>query len=203
MSRSVVGFTRDEEGAALIEAALVLPVLLLVVFALTDLSLYFWQRGLVVKAADLALRTAIVSDAVAEGPGLTSGESETYWFGRLPGARCASADICPTFRVTCDLAGGCACPNGGCRFVFSARKLAPVLAAARAILPRLEPGNLRLTYVTNALGYVGRPPPVPVDVTLEIVGLGFEPVFSGLLFRESVPLHASATLPSESLASRP
>lgn len=202
MSRGAAQFTRDEEGAALVEAALVLPVLLLVVFALTDLSLYFWQRGLALKAADLAVRAAIVSDAVAEGPGLTPGESETYWFGRPPGARCASANACPAFRVTCQPARGCACPDGGCRFAFSARKLAPVLAAARAILPRLEPDNLRLTYATNGLGYVGRPPPVPVDVTLEIVGLGFEPVFAGLLFRGTLPLHASATLPSESLETR-
>ncbi len=201
MSRAA-RFAGDEEGAALVEAALVLPVLLLVVFALTDLSLYFWQRGLAVKAADLAVRAAIVSDPVAEGPGLTPGESETYWFGRPPGAWCAAGGACPAFRVTCDLASGCGCPDGGCRFAFAARNLAPVLAAARAILPRLEPRNLRLTYATNGLGYVGRPPPVPVDVTLEIVGLGFEPIFAGLLFRETLPLHASATLPGEALGDR-
>lgn len=208
-SRTLAAFRREEDGAALIEAALILPMLLIIVFGLADLSLYFWQRGLATKAVDLGVRAAIVSDAVAQGPGLTPSYSASYWFGMPPGARCfpngeaaaepGNAGGCPSFSVTCDFARGCDCPDVSCGFRFSRANLAPILAAMRAVLPRLEPANLRITYTTNGLGYVGRPPPVPVDVTVQIVALAFDPIFAGLLFAGSLPLGASATLPGEDL----
>lgn len=211
-SRTFAAFRRGEDGAALIEAALILPVLLMIVFGLADLSLYFWQRGLATKAVDLGVRAAIVSDSVARGPGLTPSESASYWFGMPPGARCfpssgsaaesGNAGGCLSFSVTCDLARGCDCPGVSCGFGFSQANLAPILDAMRAVLPRLEPANLRITYSTNGLGYVGRPPPVPVDVTVQIVDLAFDPIFAGLLFAGSLPLGASATLPGEDLVTR-
>ena len=196
-------FRKSEDGAALVEAALVLPMLLMLVFALADLSLYFWQRGLAAKAVDLGVRAAIVMDSVAEGPGLTPADSATYWYGRPPGAPCrGETGPCPAFRVVCDVATGCTCPTGACRFGFSQGNLAPILRAMQAVLPRLEPANLRVTYATNGLGYVGRPPPVPVDVTVQIVDLAFDPIFAGLLFAKALPLHATATLPGEDLVTR-
>lgn len=205
MANRLASFHRDQDGAALVEAALVLPMLLMLVFALADLSLYFWQRGLAAKAVDLGVRAAIVMDSVAEGPGLTPADSVAYWSGRPPGARCASggeADPCPAFRVVCDLAGGCVCSGSSCRFGYSPANLAPILRAMQAVLPRLEPANLRVTYATNGLGYVGRPPPVPVDVTVQIVDLAFDPIFAGLLIAKALPLHATATLPGEDLVTR-
>lgn len=198
------GFARDEDGAALIEAALILPVLLMLVFALADLSLYFWQASLTRKAADLGARLAVVSDAVAEGPGLTYSESESYWFGLPPGLRCrpapGAAASCPAFAVRCSGRGGCTCEEGRCGFRYSAAKLRPILAAMRAVLPALAPENVEITYATNGLGYVGRPPPVPVDVTVRVVGFRYEAIFLGLLFADAIPLSAAATLPGEDLS---
>ncbi|WP_162240591.1 TadE/TadG family type IV pilus assembly protein [Methylobacterium sp. Leaf108] len=198
-------FWRSQDGAALVEAALVLPLLVAIVFALADLSLYFWQKSLATKAATLGVRAAIVADSVAEGPGLTPAESASYWFGLPPGALCwpGAADqggvLCPSFSVTCGPAHGCACPEVSCRFGFSQANLAPILTVMQAVLPRLKPDNLRITYATNGLGYVGRPPPVPVDVTVRIVDLAFDPIFAGLLFARSLPLDAAVTLPGEDL----
>lgn len=198
------GFLRGEDGAALIEAALILPVLLMLVFALADLSLYFWQASLARKAADLGVRAATVSDAVAEGPGLTYSESGSYWFGLPPGLSCrpvpGGGSPCPAFSVRCSGRAACLCEDGRCGFRYSAAKLAPILAAMRAVLPGLSAENVEVGYATNGLGYVGRPPPVPVDVTVRIVGYRYDALFLGLLFRDAVPLAAAATLPGEDLA---
>lgn len=200
LTRTVAAL-RDESGAALIEAALVLPVLLLLVFGVVEISLYLWNAELAAKAVQLGLRRAIVSDAVAWGPGLDPGDSSAYWDGLPPGLRCAPADRspCPSFAVTCGLAGPCACRGDACRFTPAPAHGAPILAAMRAVLPGLDPGNVEITYATNGLGYVGRPVPVPVDVTLRLVGYEYSPLFLGGLFGVRMPLRAAATLPGEGL----
>ncbi len=195
---------RREDGAALIEAALVLPILLLLVLALADLSIYFWNLNLAGKSVQLGLRRAIVSDSVAVGPGLDPQESETYWDGLEPGLRCeaGAGDPCPRFAVTCSLALGCACVGNACRFTFAPVRLAPILDAMRAVLPDLRPENLVVSYATNGLGYVGRPVPVPVDVGIGLVGRSYTPAFLGAVFGAAVPLRASAVTPGEALSTR-
>lgn len=194
----------NESGAALIEAALVLPVLVLLVFGAAEVSLYLWNAELAEKAVQLGLRRAVVSDAVARGPGLDPAESGDYWDGLAPGLHCAPADRspCPQFSVTCGLTGPCTCRGNACRFTPVQARGAPILAAMRAVLPGIGPANVEITYTTNGLGYVGRPVPVPVDVTLRLVGYGYTPLFLGSLFGASMPLRAAATLPSEGLLTR-
>lgn len=196
----------DEGGAALIEATLVLPLLLLLVLGLSEVSLYLWNWGLASKAAQLGVRRAVVSDAVARGPGLDPGESATYWDGLPPGASCTPAGTargpCPDFSVACDLASGCVCEGRSCGFTLADAKLVPILRAMQAVLPGLRAKNLRVRYATNGLGYVGRPVPVPVDVTVTLVDMGYETFFLGDLLGPVLPLRASARLPSESLLSR-
>ena len=197
---------RNEDGAALVEAALILPILLLLVFGLMEISLYFWNANLAAKAVQLGVRRAIVSDAVAVGPGLDAAEGEHYWDGLPPGQRCFPAgpgpSPCPEFSVACDVSAGCRCEGGNCRFTYATARLAPILAAMRAVLPDLRPDNIRIAYATNGLGYVGRPLPVPVDVTVSLVGLRYETILLGDLLGPFLPLHASARLPSEALSGR-
>lgn len=199
-------FGKREEGAALIEAALVLPILLLLIFAVADISIYYWNIGLAGKAVQLGVRQAIVSDAVAVGPGLDPAQSASYWDGLPPGLRCSSGstvpDLCPQFEVVCDLAAGCRCIGGGCRFTFAPAKLTPILEAMRAVLPGLGAQNVQVSYATNGLGYVGRPIPVPVNVGVSLLGLSYEANFIGPLIGSTIPLRASALLPSEDLSRR-
>lgn len=195
-----------EDGAALLEAMLVLPVLLLLVFGLSDVSLYFWNKGLALKAVQLGARRAVVSDAVAVGPGLDRAESATYWYGLPPGARCfpepGRPSICPSFSVRCDLRAGCQCSGDACRFRLAPGRLRPIVAAMQAVLPDLKPENVRVSYATNGFGYVAQPVPVPVDVRIDLVGLSYTPLFLGDLWGKSLPITASAILPSESLITR-
>lgn len=196
----------DEEGAALIEATLILPLLLLLVLGMSEISLYLWNWSLAQKAVQLGVRRAIVADAVAAGPGLDPEASTTYWDGLPPGLSCAPAggtrSPCPTFTVACDAAQGCSCQGGSCGFILAAAKLTPILRAMQAVMPDLQPRNVRVRYATNGLGYVGRPVPVPVDVTVSLVDARYETLFLGNFLGPVLPLRASAQLPSESLLSR-
>lgn len=195
----------DENGAALIEAALVLPVLLIVVFAMADVALFLWQRNAALKAVHLGARRAIVSDALAAGPGLTRLESASYWNDLPLGRKCAADDdrtsACPTFAVSCTVRGRCACPGfGRCDYNFVDARLTPIAEAMRAALPGLRPDQIEVSYATNALGYVGRPVPVPVNVTVRLVGLRYDLLFLTQVFGPSLSIDASATLPGEDLS---
>lgn len=194
---------RNQEGAALIEATMILPILLVLVFGLTELSLFLSQRHLAEKAVQLGLRRAVTSDTVAAGPGLSHDTSGGYWNGLPPGARCGldASNPCPILAVMCDVASGCTCRTARCGFTFSRAGLAPILAAMNAVLPELRPENLQVGYETNGLGYVARPGPVSVDVTIRLVGVTYRPIFLDLLFRAPIPLRVSGTLPSEDLVS--
>lgn len=198
-------FRRRTEGAALVEAALVLPILLLLVFGAIDLSLYFWQSNLAAKAAQLGVRKATISASVAAGPGLTRPESTTYWDELTAGARCAPDPVgrspCPSFSVRCGGTTDCVCTDGVCPYRFERARLQPIYEAMRAVLPQLRPEQVEIGYATNGGGYVGRPVPVPVDVTVRIVGLAYEFWLVGPLAGWSPPIRASATLPGEDLLS--
>lgn len=195
----------DTQGAALIEAALVLPVLLVVVFGMADFALFLWQTNSAHKAVQLGARQAIVSPSVAIGAGLSAVESERYWYGLPLGERCAPAangsSICPVFKVTCSQATGCVCEGGSCKFTFSEQRLMPILKTMRAVLPRLRPDQVEIRYATNFLGYVGQPMPVPVDVGVKIIGLRYDLMFLGDRLGPSIPIAASAAFPSEHMRS--
>src|SRR4051812_11072512 len=101
-SRTLVRkLARDTSGAALIEAAFVLPVLLVLVFGAIDFGMYMWQWNAVDKAAHLGARKAIVLDPAATGAGFT--DMSTYWVNSPPwGLPCVSqATYCPTVTYTC------------------------------------------------------------------------------------------------------
>jgi len=194
-----------EEGAALVEAALVLPVLLIVVFAMADMALFLWQRNAALKAVQLGVRRAIVADAVAAGPGLTRLESAGYWNDLPLGRRCAAGDDrispCPSFAVSCTVRGRCTCPGfARCGFTLVEARLRPVAEAMRAVLPDLRTDQIEVSYETNGLGYVGRPVPVPVNVTVRLVGLRYDLLFLKQALGPSLAIAAAATMPSEDLS---
>lgn len=194
----------DNAGAALIEAALVLPVLLILVFGVADLSLFLWQRNSALKAVQLGVRKAIVSASVAAGPGLTRADSARYWYELPLGQRCTPDGDrfgpCPVFVVSCSVAQQCECPGFvRCNYTFRETRLTPILAAMRATLPQLTADQVELSYATNGLGYVGRPVPVPVNVTVKLIGLRYDFLFLNVILGSSFVINASATLPCENM----
>jgi hypothetical protein len=69
----------------------------------------------------------------------------------------------------------------------------------QGVLPDLRPENVQIEYATNEFGYVGRPPPIPVDVTVRIIGLVHQPAILNNLVPAGLPIVSSARLPGEDL----
>lgn len=102
----------DERGQALVEFALVLPVLLLLIFGLLDVARAVWQENTLAYAAREGTRYAIVHGSASESP---AGPSNTAPIeAAVRAAAIGVADITVTAAWP-DTAGSTACTDRGCR----------------------------------------------------------------------------------------
>lgn len=58
--RSSQGLFRHEQGAAAVEMALILPIMLLLLFGIIDIGRYYWAQHSVVHAVNEATRLAVL-----------------------------------------------------------------------------------------------------------------------------------------------
>src|SRR5260370_35056272 len=102
MTRSFVRFWRDEVGGPLVEAAIVLPVFLLLAVGSVDFFYAFYQWTAAAKAVEVGARLAPVSHPVASG------------LNTIPvNATGLLEDPMPDFGVTCQ-PSCCTCTPGPC-----------------------------------------------------------------------------------------
>ena len=83
---------REDRGAAAVEFALVLPFLLLIVFALIQYGLYFYAAQTGSNTVNAAARQLSVGNCQ------TSGSLQTFVDNRLGAASTANATIVPVFK---------------------------------------------------------------------------------------------------------
>lgn len=149
-------FGRDASGAALVEFAIVLPLLLLLIFAAFDFGRLFWLESAARKAADMAVRVAAVRAPLC--PGVPR-------FHTIDPAAAVAPDGPPRYGTLCREGGICA--DGGVQTCTLDAASGPGAAATRdeirgivsALLPGIAtPANLRITYTHDArLGFLGGP----------------------------------------------
>jgi len=150
---------RDQEGSVLVEFALVLPIFLILLFAVIDFGQIYLRWILAEKATQLATRLAVVRPPICVGvPAFNdraNGVSQALPFGTSCGA---SQGLCADpGTISCT---GAAAVGG---------TFQDVLVEVDAFLPAtLGPGNVRLTYSFADLGFLGGPY-VPL-VSVELVG---------------------------------
>src|SRR5882757_3773545 len=213
----VLRFARDNNGAVLVEATIMMAIMFVLILGSVDFLFAFYQWNAAAKAAQVGARIAAVSDPVARGlDGLSTGVVST---SLRPGS------AMPSFTVTCD--GGtatCSC-NGACKGVagYNATAMQTIVfgrgskacgdatssysAGMCDIFDRITPANVRIVYTQPAapagLGYVGRPGgPVPtIKVSLQNMPLRF--FFLGDLwgFRNIQIPSATTTMTGEDLYS--
>lgn len=138
------GLVGDRRGAALVSFVLVMPFVLLVTLALSELVLFVFDYHRASEAARRAVREVVLADAVGDLSGLTPGSPVICRGGE---------------SLSCGDAG---VATGG------ATAFARIFDAARGILPAVEAANVEVAYRDGNLGSADQPggPLALVDVSL-------------------------------------
>lgn len=150
---------RDQAGSVLAEFAVVLPMFLILLFAIVDFGQIYLRWILAEKATQIASRLAVVRPPVCFGV-------PTF------NDRAASAPRDVPFGASCTAVPGlCAAP--GTITCSGAQAVGDVfdemIGKAGGFLPAaVAPSNVRFTYTYGGLGFLGGPY-VPL-VTVELVG---------------------------------
>jgi hypothetical protein len=192
---------RDCVGSSLVEFTLVFPVFILVAFGTVDIASMLSDWALANKAAYAGAHRAIVTNPVATG--ITNLAYDPTRLGQLcfdPTTGLASGN-CPVVQdstlsppgpIVCAPAAtsGGTC-TGGYAFndgAFDCHCSSPLVAAPifnqmQLIFPRLQRQNVRISYITNNLGFDGRPDGLPMNVTVTITGMTHQFYFLGPVMR--------------------
>src|SRR5215470_14323005 len=180
---------RDQRGAVLVEATIMITITFVVILGSIDFLFAFYQWNAAAKAVQIGARIAAVSDPVAGGlNNLTRAVVSAYL---PPGA------AMPAFEVTCSgSTSSCSCA-GSCGGVgeYNAQAMNTIVfgrgslscsdasnfynAGMCDVFSRITPANVVISYTQTGLGYAGRPGgPVPT-ITIAIRDLPFQFFFLG------------------------
>ena len=170
---------RDESGASIVELAVVLPLFLLILFALLDFGRFAFQYVLAQKGMQDAVRIAVVRAPVcgrdgSDNPPLPLINMRADPDGNEPlGQKCSEDDVCVApDDVVCSLAA----PEGAGQATADEiweEHIAPLMPLAPLMPPGTTRDNIRITYSFDpALGFLGGP--YRPMVRAEIVDLEFE-----------------------------
>lgn len=216
-------FREDTNGATFIEAAVVFPIVLLLVGGLVDLGLMLFSWASLSKATYEGARLAVVSAPVATNVKVTTAAVTS---GTALGTPCSvsggTANKCVEFSIYCipnsSTSGTCYNSSDNSvstthTFVNSAfTKIFQAMTDAGAGA-KIDRQQVKISYQTTGLGFVGSKN-TPVNVTVELRCMTTELIFiSSFLPRQNpqgctgistppgivVPSFAT-TLPSEDLA---
>jgi hypothetical protein len=188
-------FRADEAGAAMVEMAIALPLLLTLLLGFVDFGYAFYQWNAANKAVQVGARLAVVSNPIAEG---VEGEAG------LPAdiVDAGSAVGADTYHYTCgaDDAGtaSCTCTAGTCSGLDADQEAFDrifygddfgdkgCVGGARPgmcdFFPALVPSEVQVEYAATGLGFWGRPGGAVPTIKVSIVGHQFQFFFiAGLL----------------------
>ncbi|TIV72531.1 MAG: pilus assembly protein [Mesorhizobium sp.] len=177
-------FWRSQSGAAMIEAAIAMPLLLTLLLGFVDFGYAFYQWNAANKAVQAGARLAQISAPVAGG---LSSETLT----QSDSTKVGTAVPANTYNYICtaNSAGvaSCTCGTGATCLNVTASQTAfdfiysgsSTRAGMQTYLPMLKKSEVRIQYQASGLGYWTRPSgPVPT-ITVSIVNHQFQFFFLG------------------------
>lgn len=179
-------FWSSQSGAAMVEAAIAMPLLLTLLLGFVDFGYAFYQWNAANKAVQAGARLAQISAPVASGL-----SSETLTQSDLTKVGTAVPLNTYNYICTANSAGvaSCICGTGAtCQNLNVSQSAFDLIfsgsttrAGMQTFLPMLKKSEVRIQYQASGLGYWTRPNgPVPT-ITVSIVGHQFQFFFLGAL----------------------
>ena len=153
-------FQRDEGGSVLVEFALVLPLFLVLLFAVIDFGQIYLRWILAEKATHLAARLAVVRPPIC--PGVPTFNDRT---ANIPKVSPFGTSCTNSFFQLCADRGDIVC-TGNAAVGDSFDDIFDFVGGF--LPPTVQPNNIRFTYSFADLGFLGGPY-VPL-VTVDLVG---------------------------------
>lgn len=209
MKRDLQKLWRSTSGAGAAEFALVLPLLLVLLFAIIDAGRFMWEFNKAEKATQVGARVAIVTDV------LSAGLRDEDYAGKSSGGK----TLGPGDRIPADFLGTVKCTNSGCTCektpcpsslgTFNTATFNVLVARMQQIDPDIAAANVEVRYSGSGFGFAasaggggggggGAAEEMEVSplVTVTLTGLKFRPITS-LLFVEMDLPNFSTTLTAE------
>ncbi|RVD67005.1 pilus assembly protein [Mesorhizobium sp. M7A.F.Ca.ET.027.03.2.1] len=185
MVRGRTKFWADQAGAAMVEMAIALPLLLTLLLGFVDFGYAFYQWNAGNKAVQAGARLAQISTPVAIGlPSETLTQSDVTKVGTAVPA--GTYDYVCTASAAgvacCSIGGGLCKPENANQASFDAIYDGTTnRAGMHDFLPMLEKSEVRIEYAASGLGYWTRPSgPVPT-ITVSVTNHPFQFFFLGAL----------------------
>jgi Flp pilus assembly protein TadG len=189
---------RNCVGAAGAEFAMVLPLLVILLFAIIDGGRFIWEYNRAEKATQVGTRMAVVTDIVSTGlrdndyvgvDGLTAGQ-------RIPAASLGTI-VCNDTGCTCT--GACTGVGAG----YDGAAFANLVDRMNDIKPDITAANVEVVYRGSGLGYAGDPTGMSISplVTVRLEGLQFQPITSLMLATISMPAFTTTLTAEDSVGS--
>lgn len=176
-----MAFWRDSRAASAAEFAMVLPVTLMLLFALVDTGRYMWGLNQIEKAAQMGARYAVVASMV---PG---GLSSASYVGSTA---CGAAALTPGDTICAAALGSikctsttCSCETSPCPALgtYNAAAFTNIYNRMRHFAPYLTPTTVTVNYSGSGLGFAGDPNiQVAPIVTIKLDNVQFRPIMFSL-----------------------
>ena len=189
---------RNCGGGAGAEFAMVLPLLVILLFAIIDGGRFIWEYNRAEKATQVGTRMAVVTDIVSTGlrdndyvgvDGLTAGQ-------RIPASSLGTI-VCND--TGCNCTGACTGVGAG----YNGAAFANLVDRMNDIKPDITAANVEVVYRGSGLGYAGDPTGMSISplVTVRLEGLQFQPITSLTLATISMPAFTTTLTAEDSVGS--
>lgn len=196
MSARLHRLGKDVRGAGAAEFALVLPLLIILLFAIIDGGRFFWEYNRAEKATQAGARMAVVTNVVSTGlrdndyigvDGLTVGQT-------IP-ASALGEIVCTDVGCTCT--GACTGVGAG----YDGAAFTNVVNRMKELKPDITPAKVEIVYRGSGLGYAGDPTGMAMSplVTVRLKDMQFQPLTSLMLANVTMPSFTSTLTAEDSV----
>jgi Flp pilus assembly protein TadG len=199
---------RSTSASTVAEFGLVLPILLVMLFAVIDAGRFMYEYNQAEKATQVGARVAVVTSVLSNQL-----RDETYVGKTVGGKTIGAGDRIPAGALgslKCTSVA-CSCETSPCPAnvgVVNSAAFNVLLARMQQMFPRIAATNVEIRYRGSGFGYASNgsggtaeAPEISPLVTVTLTGIDFQPLYYPVFKRLTIPMPSfSTTLSAEDVS---